>query len=76
MMPMNELPVLDDTRCTNCGDCVVICPTDCLEASMPIPWLPRPHDCIACSLCALICPVEAIRMEKTLVVDKTAAEHD
>jgi formate hydrogenlyase subunit 6/NADH:ubiquinone oxidoreductase subunit I len=58
----SELPLLDETRCTACGDCVVLCPTGCLDRGWPVPWLPRPHDCIACSLCALICPADAIRM--------------
>jgi formate hydrogenlyase subunit 6/NADH:ubiquinone oxidoreductase subunit I len=59
---MNELPFLDETRCTSCGDCVHVCPTACLEAGDPVPWLPRPHECIACSVCAVICPADAIRM--------------
>lgn len=59
---MNELPLLDETRCTACGDCVALCPTSCLEMGELAPWLPRPHDCISCSLCALICPADAIRM--------------
>jgi formate hydrogenlyase subunit 6/NADH:ubiquinone oxidoreductase subunit I len=59
---MNELPLLDETRCTSCGDCVLLCPTACLEVGDPLPWLPRPHECIACSLCALICPDDAISM--------------
>lgn len=59
---MSELPTLDETRCTGCGDCVALCPTDCLETGWPVPWLPRPRDCIQCSLCAIICPAVAIRM--------------
>jgi formate hydrogenlyase subunit 6/NADH:ubiquinone oxidoreductase subunit I len=31
-----------------------------LEQAGPLPWLPRPGDCISCSLCQLICPVDAI----------------
>ena len=27
------LPVLDPARCTGCGDCVAVCPTNCLEMS-------------------------------------------
>lgn len=57
---MSELPVLDAARCTGCADCVAVCPTECLEMSGPLPWLPRPLDCIACALCALICPVDAV----------------
>lgn len=59
---MNELPVLEESRCTGCGDCVFVCPADCLALSARLPWLPRPNDCVSCSLCELICPVDAIRM--------------
>jgi NAD-dependent dihydropyrimidine dehydrogenase PreA subunit len=59
---MRELPVLDETRCTGCGDCVVVCPVDCLALAGPLPWLPRPGDCVSCALCQLICPVDAIRL--------------
>jgi formate hydrogenlyase subunit 6/NADH:ubiquinone oxidoreductase subunit I len=56
------LPVVDVARCTRCGDCVTLCPTDCLAMSDPLPWLPRPLDCVSCTLCELICPAEAIRL--------------
>jgi NAD-dependent dihydropyrimidine dehydrogenase PreA subunit len=57
---MRELPVLDETRCTGCGDCVVVCPVDCLEMSGVVPWLPRPAACVSCGLCVLICPDAAL----------------
>jgi ferredoxin len=59
---MKELPALFETKCTGCGECVQICPVDCLEMQGPMPWLPRPLDCIACDVCALVCPEEAIRL--------------
>jgi NAD-dependent dihydropyrimidine dehydrogenase PreA subunit len=59
---MAELPVVDETRCTGCGDCVVACPVDCLAMSGPLPWLCRPGQCISCSLCVLVCPDEALHM--------------
>ena len=58
----NELPRLDETKCTGCGDCAVICPVACLEMAGLLPWLPRPRDCIACNLCVLVCPVSAIQL--------------
>jgi len=59
---MQELPLLDETRCTGCGDCVPVCPTECLEMSGALPWLPRPGDCIQCDICVLVCPVDALRL--------------
>ena len=50
---MAELPVLDETRCTGCADCVAVCPTDCLAMNGPAPWMPRPLDCVCVHpLCA------------------------
>ena len=59
---MIELPDLDTARCTGHGDCVVVCPTRCLEFFGANPQLVRPRDCIACSLCVLVCPTGALRM--------------
>jgi NAD-dependent dihydropyrimidine dehydrogenase PreA subunit len=59
---MQELPLLDETRCTGCGDCVPVCPTECLEMSHGIPWLPRPAACIPCAVCVLVCPVSALEL--------------
>jgi formate hydrogenlyase subunit 6/NADH:ubiquinone oxidoreductase subunit I len=59
---MSDLPTLDETLCTGCGDCVAVCPTNCLEMSGPLPWLPRPGDCVSCALCAAVCPAAAITM--------------
>jgi ferredoxin len=59
---MNDLPVLDATRCTGCGDCVAVCPTACLEMAGCLPWLPRPSDCVHCALCVLVCPTEAVQL--------------
>lgn len=61
---MPELPLLDVTRCTGCGDCVATCPTDCLEMAGPVPWLPRPGDCISCGICVLVCPASALELQE------------
>jgi NAD-dependent dihydropyrimidine dehydrogenase PreA subunit len=59
---MKELPLLNESLCVGCGDCVLACPTDCLEMSGYCPWLPRPGHCISCTLCVLICPAKALTM--------------
>jgi MinD superfamily P-loop ATPase len=60
---MLEIPLLDETKCTSCGDCVEACPSACLEMHGRVPWLPRPADCTGCSLCAAVCPPAALEME-------------
>lgn len=59
---MTDIPILDERSCTGCGDCVLVCPVDCLEMAGPLPWLARPLDCIACELCVRICPVNALEL--------------
>ena len=61
-MARSELPNLDATRCTGCGACVQVCPSECLESWEMRPRLARPRDCLSCTLCVLICPVQALRM--------------
>jgi len=64
------LPVLDDARCTGCGDCVPACPTECLALAGRVPWLPRPGDCISCGVCVLICPAEALHLAEPVALDQ------
>lgn len=61
---MRELPLLDETHCTGCGDCVAACPASCLATAGPLPWLPRPTDCICCGVCVLVCPAAAVKMDR------------
>jgi len=71
---MGGLPSLDLARCTGCADCVAACPTACLEMRGPLPWLPRPLDCVACELCVWICPVNALAMIESSEADLDRAE--
>lgn len=59
---MIELPLLDETRCSRCTDCVAVCPTDCLAMQAAVPLLIRPTDCISCGLCVLVCPSAALSL--------------
>jgi len=58
-----SLPILNESRCTACGDCVAICPTHCLEILAELVWLPRPAECVSCGACRFICPEDAIAFE-------------
>jgi Fe-S-cluster-containing hydrogenase component 2 len=62
ILAVTELPALDERRCIGCGDCIYVCPTDCLAMKGAYPWLPRPLDCVSCGLCAVVCPVDALQL--------------
>jgi ferredoxin len=59
---MLPLPLLDESRCTGCGDCVPACLAHCLELAGPYPWLLRPLDCVHCARCALVYLADALRL--------------
>ncbi|MBI5759137.1 MAG: 4Fe-4S dicluster domain-containing protein [Planctomycetales bacterium] len=61
-MPRQPLPDIDDRRCTNCGDCLRVCPTDCLSLRPDGHVIVSPPWCISCEICQTVCPVEAIAM--------------
>lgn len=61
-MTAPPLPVVDDGRCTGCGECVAVCPTACLALAHALPWLPRPRDCVSCGACEAVCPADAVRL--------------
>ena len=65
---MIELPLLDETRCRRCFDCVAVCPTNCLTAFAGIPFLVRPTDCVSCGLCVLVCPSAALSLVSQLPI--------
>jgi NAD-dependent dihydropyrimidine dehydrogenase PreA subunit len=61
---MIELPLLDETRCNRCTDCVAVCPTECLTMRGAVPYLARPLDCVSCGLCVLVCPSAALSLSE------------
>ena len=61
-MSRPELPDIDSRLCTLCGDCVKVCPTDCLSVARGLEVVLAPQSCINCGVCAAICPAAAIAM--------------
>jgi NAD-dependent dihydropyrimidine dehydrogenase PreA subunit len=61
-MARKEMPQIDESRCTGCEDCAVVCPTECLEIWQGYPVVVRPVDCVSCTVCESVCPWDAIAM--------------
>jgi len=63
-MPTQRLPVVEESRCTRCGDCVSTCPCGALgtwEVGVVVVW---PQRCVGCDLCAQVCDSLAIAMRE------------
>jgi MinD superfamily P-loop ATPase len=61
-VPRLDLPDIDSRLCTLCGDCVAVCPTECLAIAREIEVVLLPQSCISCGVCEAVCPVTAIAM--------------
>ncbi len=46
-------------RCTNCGDCLRVCPLEAISAGEQRPTI-DPDLCTDCGTCSDICPARAI----------------
>jgi ferredoxin len=53
----------NDDRCTECGACVGVCPTDALVLARPsMKVLFNPDECVVCGECVPTCPVRAMEL--------------
>lgn len=63
VQPLSQDIVLNENKCTHCGACVVICPTNALVLDKETYKLKFYEDkCIACLLCIPACPVRAMEV--------------
>jgi NADH-quinone oxidoreductase subunit I len=61
-------------KCTGCGDCVSVCPTDCIELTVELnqrnsrPWVSIYNidfsKCIFCGLCVEVCEPNSLTQTK------------
>ena len=61
IQPLSKDVARDDDRCTHCGACITVCPTDALymdKSTMKVVF--DPDKCIACELCVKACPPRAM----------------
>ncbi len=72
-----SIPQCDFEKCTMCGDCVDVCPTNATDMVGTGKFIVEPEYCVSCGLCARICPDHALTMvscpgEKLVVPDPDA----
>lgn len=57
-------PVIDESKCINCMQCVLNCPENCINITKDKKRGNVNMDyCKGCSVCAKVCPVKCIKME-------------
>jgi L-aspartate semialdehyde sulfurtransferase ferredoxin len=63
IQPLSQDVIRNETKCTDCGVCVPICPTGALVVD-PLTRKVHFYDnkCIACELCVKICPTRAMEV--------------
>ncbi|MFA5449188.1 MAG: 4Fe-4S binding protein [Clostridia bacterium] len=54
--------VIDKEKCTGCGECVEVCPTETIVPDGDKFYI-QPDNCIDCGNCEATCPVSAISPE-------------
>ena len=63
MQPLSQDVVRNENKCTNCGVCVPICPTEALKVDKETRKVVFDNKkCIACELCVKICPPRAMEV--------------
>jgi MinD superfamily P-loop ATPase len=58
-----KIPVINNSRCSNCGECELICRFNAIEYKAG-KYCVDEIECEGCSLCSYICPEKAISMIK------------
>jgi len=64
IQPLSQDVTRDDERCTHCGACITICPTEALyieKKTMKVIF--DNAKCIACELCVRACPPRAMKVK-------------
>lgn len=56
-------PIVDESKCTGCGNCVDVCPSEVFEMQDEKSKVVRPEECVECETCVSECPEEAIKLE-------------
>jgi len=70
------LPLIDKQRCTGCGRCAQLCPTQAVELRGALAVIVRPEACTFCDVCESYCPEGAIGRPFTIVFGADADQHN
>jgi NAD-dependent dihydropyrimidine dehydrogenase PreA subunit len=55
------IELVSSDRCTKCGICVKVCPTNVFDGAVgDVPVIARQVDCQTCSMCEVYCPADAL----------------
>ncbi len=60
--PCKWLPAIETDYCTGCGQCVQVCPRQCLQMVWSFATLVRSEHCDGDGRCVEACPEDVIRM--------------
>jgi len=55
-------PKVDEAKCTGCGNCAEVCPSEVFEIKNDKSKVVRPEECVECETCISECPEEAIKL--------------
>ncbi len=62
--PLQKQIVRNEDKCTECGACVMTCPTNALWIDLETRHVHfDAEECIACELCVPVCPPRAMEIE-------------
>ncbi len=62
--PLEQDVLRDRDRCTDCGACIVICPTDALVIDPQTgEVIFNADECVACGICVPVCPPRAMSIK-------------
>ncbi len=58
-------PVIDKSKCTNCGKCIEVCPVEHFaKKSNEVVVVKPAQECLGCRACVYSCEQEAIKIEE------------
>ena len=56
--------VIDETKCTNCGECVNMCPSEVYKREGDRVVVGNTEDCSNCQSCTSVCEPQAITISE------------